>query len=576
MTELTYITLNKLSKTLKDEESFQYKLLLMGNCATQHLATAIKGYAAYVGLKINLLDVDYNLIDAQVIDTNSDLYSFKPDYVLLYLCSEKLFNEFSVFNNKEEFADHIYSRITSYWDTINSRLKTNIIQFSFVEINDSVFGNYGCKAPSSFIYQIRKLNNLVVEGAQQYKNVLILDLNSIQMSFGRSQFFDDKFYYMAKLPISLNALPEVAKNVIDIINAIRGVFKKCVICDLDNTLWGGVIGDDGIEGIQIGELGVGHAFEEFQRYLLLLKERGIILAVCSKNNEETAKEPFIKHPEMVLKLDDFAVFVANWEDKASNIKYIQKILNIGMDSIVFFDDNSFERNLVKSIIPEITVPELPEDPAHYVGYIRSLNLFETASFSSEDKNRTKQYQSEINRINSQKMFSSYEEYLESLEMVAGVKPFDDFNTPRLAQLSQRSNQFNLRTVRLTEENVQSLIKDDSYIATYFTLKDKFGDHGLISMVILKKINNEQLFVENWLMSCRVLKRGVEEFVSDTIVKSAKDNGFKSIVAEYIPTPKNSMVKDLYKNMGFVDDGNNKYHVDVDKYVYHKTYIKKGE
>ena len=331
-----------------------------------------------------------------------------------------------------------------------------------------------------------------------------------------------------------------------------------------------------LENIQIGELGLGHAFSEFQMWLKELQKRGIILAVCSKNEEVVAKEPFLHHPEMVLHMEDIAMFVANWEDKASNIKKIQDTLNIGMDSIVFFDDNPFERNLVKSMIPDITVPDLPEDPSQYLEYVKLLNLFETAAYSETDKNRTKQYQEEIGRVNLQKQFSSYSEYLESLEMVAEAKPFDKFHFSRIAQLTQRSNQFNLRTVRYTEQEIEQLAKEKEHLTLYFTLKDKFGDYGLISVVVLDKQPENTLFISEWLMSCRVLKRGMEEFILDEIIRTAEENGFKKVIGEYIRTPKNNMVSELYKKMGFHEVEKDRYEVNVTEYEKHKTSIQKQE
>lgn len=333
----------------------------------------------------------------------------------------------------------------------------------------------------------------------------------------------------------------------------------------------GVVGDDGLDGIQIGELGIGKAFAAFQTYLKELTKRGVILAVCSKNDEDKAKEPFIKHPEMVLRLEDIAIFVANWEDKASNIRYIQKTLNIGMDSMVFFDDNPFERNLVSSMIPEITVPEMPEDPADYVSFVQRSNLFETISFSKDDSKRTKQYREEAGRVQLQASFSSYEDYLKNLEMVGQALPFDTFHYPRIAQLTQRSNQFNLRTIRYSEEDIKNIALDDNYVTRYFTLKDKFGDHGLISVVIMKK-EEEALFVDTWLMSCRVLKRGMEEYIMNSIVAAAKEAGYDKLRAQYIKTPKNSMVEHIYDNMGWkaLDDGN--YELEVGNYENKKTYI----
>ncbi|MGZ4037288.1 MAG: HAD-IIIC family phosphatase, partial [Bacteroidia bacterium] len=300
------------------------------------------------------------------------------------------------------------------------------------------------------------------------------------------------------------------------------------------------------------------------------KERGIIIAVCSKNNEATAKEPFQKHPDMVLTLDDIAVFVANWDTKADNIKYIQSVLNIGFDSMVFLDDNPFERSMVRTHFPQVLVPELPEDPTLYLDYLMKLNLFETASFSEEDGQRTKQYQEEASRVIAQKSFVNEDDFLANLNMTSEVSAFTKFNVPRVAQLSQRSNQFNLRTVRYTEEDVQRLSQSDKHVTLAFTLKDKFGDNGLISVIILEK-QNTALFIETWLMSCRVLKRSMENFTLNTIMKYAKENGFTKVIGEYIPTPKNSMVKDHYKELGFTET-NGKWELNVTGYQDRKCFI----
>jgi FkbH-like protein len=258
---------------------------------------------------------------------------------------------------------------------------------------------------------------------------------------------------------------------------------------------------------------------------------------------------------MVLKLVDIAVFVANWENKADNIRHIQQILNIGFDSMVFLDDNPFERNIVRENIPAITVPELPEDPADYLEYLYSLNLFETVSYSGEDSKRTKQYQEEAQRSLVQTSFTNEDDFLKSLDMISVVEPFTKFNTPRVAQLSQRSNQFNLRTIRYSESDIERMASDPAIFPFTFTLTDKFGDNGLIAVIILKKENEVTLFIDTWFMSCRVLKRGMEDFTLNTLVNFAKGKGFRYLKGEYIPTEKNGMVKDHYKNLGFQLDGN---------------------
>lgn len=550
-----------------------YKLAVIGNCATQHIATAIKGEAFLRGLSIDVFDADYDQIDAQTLDGGSELYSFAPNAVLLVMCTEKLYEGFcsTPMEKRPSFADDTIARIRMYWTLISEKLQTSILQFSFAYLNDGSMGNYALREPCAFSYQLSKLNFLLSQSAAENKGVYLVDINAIQGRLGTSLFKDDKLYYVAKMPFSLEALPHLAEQTVNMITALRGSIKKCVIVDLDNTLWGGVIGDDGLDGIEIGELGTGHAFSEFQLYLKELKRRGIILAVCSKNNEDTAKLPFEKHPEMVLRLDDFALFVANWQDKASNIRFIQQTLNIGMDSIVFLDDNPFERGVVRSLIPDITVPELPDDPALYLSYIRSLDLFETASFSSADADRTEQYRQEADRSALVAKFTSYDEYLRALEMSAQAAPFDKFHYPRIAQLTQRSNQFNLRTVRYTESEIESVANDDNHITRYYCLHDKYGDYGLISVVIMDKREDSSLFISEWLMSCRVLKRGMEEFIVNDIIRTASQCGCTKVIGEYIPSPKNAMVADLYERMGFEKCGGY-YIADVSTYKMHKTNI----
>lgn len=572
MVDLTFMQLKKLARADKALLP-QYKLAILGDCATQHLAAAIRGYGAYTGLSLSVFDADYNQIDAQTMDPGSELYAFGPNAVLIQMCTQKLYEAFcdAPLERRADFAQDTYERMRQIWERIGTHSHGAVFQCNFPLMDDGCFGQYGNKTPQSFLFQQRKLNFLLMQGCQTVKNVSIVDLDAIQAACGQSTFSDPKLYYIAKMPISLEALPTVAKAVVDLVQALRGSVKKCVVLDLDNTLWGGVIGDDGLSGIQIGELGTGHAFSDFQAWLKELKNRGILLAVCSKNNETTAKEPFEQHPEMVLRLEDFSMFVANWEDKASNIRTIQKTLNIGMDSLVFLDDNPFERNLVRSLIPEITVPELPEDPALYLHCLRSLGLFETASYSAEDAGRTQQYRQQAQRAKFESSFQSYDDYLQGLAMKAVAAPFDAFHYHRIAQLTQRSNQFNLRTVRYTEGEIEAISQDDSHICLYFTLKDTFGDHGLISVVILDK-QADSLFVSEWLMSCRVLKRGMEEFIVNKIMQTAREQGFQKVIGEYLPTPKNAMVKDLYEKMGFVPVGENRFEAEVSSFQLRKTWI----
>jgi len=576
MKSLSYLQLKKnCARTPETPDGTRFALL--GDCATQLLATAIRGYALEMNLPLRVFEADYDQIDAQLMDTGSEFYAFAPETVLLYRCTEKLYERFvrTPLDARAAFAETEIEKIRAEWARVQHGTKADILFFAFLPMDDGVFGSYALREGSAFPYQLLKLNYLLAEAAREAGNVRLIDLEPIRAHMGYDAFHDPKLYAIAKMPISTQALPAVASRVVDAILARKGRFHKCAIVDLDNTLWGGVIGDDGLEGIQIGELGQGHAFTEFQTWLKELKNRGVMLAVCSKNDEANAKEPFLRHPEMVLKLDDFSAFVANWEDKASNIRRIQKELNIGLDSMVFFDDNPFERNLVRTMLPEVEVPELPEDPAEYTAFARMQNLFDTNSYSDEDRVRTERYLAEKSRTELSAGIDNYDDYLKALGMKAVCAPFDAFHIPRIAQLTQRSNQFNLRTVRYSEQEIEEIAANPRYVTRYYTLRDRFGEHGLIAVVILEKRENE-LFVNEWLMSCRVLKRGMEQFIADSILRAAREAGVARVVGEYIPTPKNAMVKDLYASMGFRPLGDGLYEARVDDYRNHQTFITEEE
>ena len=566
----------------KELETPSLKVALLGDTATQLLVTSIKGEAIDRNIALDIYEGEYNQVERQLLDPTSDLYQFDASILIIFQSTHKLCEHHSLLpaEKQELVAEERLSFLASICENPAFTDK-KIIYFNYPEIEDTVFGSYANKVEASFSFQVRKLNYELMLLSKQYPNLFVCDITGLQNLFGRQFMFSPNVYMSTEMVLSVNALPYVASRVVDIIGAIRGQFKKCLILDLDNTVWGGVIGDDGLEGIELGHgLGIGKAFTEFQMWVKKLKQRGIIICVASKNNEDTAKEPFEKHPDMVLKLDDIAVFMANWETKVDNIRAIQGILNIAFDSMVFLDDNPFERNMVRENIPGITVPELPEDPGKYLEYLYSLNLFETASYSQADKDRTKQYQVEAKRVSLAKTFANEADFLKSLNMVSTVSGFTKFNTPRVAQLSQRSNQFNLRTIRYTEADITAMAENPDVIDLSFTLEDKFGDNGLIAVIIMKKQDDETLFVDTWFMSCRVLKRGMENFTLNTMVECAKGKGYKRIIGEYLPTPKNKMVEQHYPNLGFapseIAPEGAKYVLDVDSYQPRECYITKKE
>lgn len=571
------LTFKELKRNLKQDNIHlpTIKVALLGDTATQFLALALKGMAIEKGYNLHLFEAEFNQVERLVMDPTSDLFQFNPDYTIIFQSTHKFLDKFGI--RKPEERKETASERLSFVEMAAQKMAGKIIYYNYPEIDDTIFGNLANQMEESFLYQTRKVNYGLMQLAQKHQNLYICDLSAIQNKIGRDAMFDASIYISTEMILSIDSLPMIASRTLDLICASKGNIKKCLILDLDNTLWGGVIGDDGIENIQLGHgLGIGKAFTEFQKWIKKLKERGIILAVCSKNTESVAKEAFEKHPEMILRLDDIAVFVANWNNKADNIRYIQSVLNIGFDSMVYLDDNPFERNMVRENVPGVFVPELPPDPADYLEFLYSLNLFETVSFSSEDKERTKQYQSEAQRAFIQKEFTNEADFLQSLGMISAVEGFTKFNTPRVAQLSQRSNQFNLRTVRYTEGDINRLSNDPDYHCFSFTLEDKFGDNGLISVIIMQNKDPNSLFIDTWLMSCRVLKRGVENFILNTLVEYAKAKGYKKIIGEYLPTVKNAMVADHYPMLGFEPLDENHWVLDVDKYRKRACFINKKE
>lgn len=566
---------NELKKNLKkDYSNFRaVRVAVLGDTSTQLLVKALRGGAFDYKLDLQVWEADFDQIENQVFDDGSLLYAYKPDVVILFYSTHKLLLKYNKLLPQEQslLAEKHISSLSAVTAQLSSVTNAKIVYYNHNEVDDYVFGNFSSKVESSFIFQLRKLNYEIMLFALQHPDFFICDLSSIQNLYGKEVFSQPAIYVNSDMILSLDVLPKIATGTLDIISAFYGKVNKCLILDLDNTVWGGVIGDDGIGNIQIGYLGIGKAFTEFQQWVKKLKNRGIIICVCSKNTEAIAKEPFINHPDMVLRLDDISVFVANWENKVDNIRHIQSVLNIGFDSMVFLDDNPFERNIVRDNIPGITVPELPEDPSLYLDYLYSQNLFETISFSGEDTERTEQYRLNAERNLLKQKFDKEDDYLKSLDMISLAEPFNQFNTPRVVQLSQRSNQFNLRTIRYSESDINRIMQSEDYLPFTFTLDDKFGSNGLICVVILKEESKTTAFIESWFMSCRVLKRTMEKFVLNLAARHAKERGYKFLQGEYIATPKNELVKDHYQQLGFIQI-EDKWMLDLGSFKPFNTFI----
>ena len=555
------------------------KMAVVADWSVQMLSQAIRGFAYTKGLNVQIYEGSYDQMESELLDPTSPLYAFEPEYILVFPCAEKLQERFHRTPNelRASMAQQEANRIRMLCESAGANSSAKIILSNYCEIHDGIYGNYAALVQESFTAAQRAVNQQICRFAAEDSRVYLLDISALQGICGRRSMHDPRLYYASKTVFAIDFLPVLAEQIIKIVQVIVGSVKKCIITDLDNTLWGGVIGDDGLEGIQIGSFGLGMVYSDLQAWIKEHAKRGVAVAVCSKNNEDIAKEPFEKHQEMVLRLEDISVFVANWDDKATNIKRIQQILNIGFDSMVFLDDNPFERELVRTMLPEVTVPELPEDPAEYLPYLQQLALFETVYVSDEDKNRTRLYRQEADRHQLEQKVSSIDEYLESLQLRATTRPFDSYSIPRAAQLSQRSNQFNLRTKRYTEQDLAFMAQHPERFVTFtVSLKDKFGEYGIIAVVILEKRDDRTLFLDTLFMSCRVLKRSVEEYVFNQIARLAAEQGIETILGEYLPTKKNAMVKDLLGKYGFevctADENGTTWKLDVARYTQNKTFV----
>jgi FkbH-like protein len=537
-------------KILKDEVYTKLKVSILSDQSCQFLSKTISGYGITKSFDLTVWEAPIDQIDNQILNTQSDYNNDIFEITIVFESSHSLLKKFNTSESKTSFSEEQFIRYKKLIESLIYSNETKIILFNFYELNDQVFGNFSSKTKNSFIFQLRRLNFLISEYASTMSRITILDISSLQNRIGSNNMFNYSLYINFGMVLNLDCLPIVSKNIVDIISSYKSIFKKCLILDLDNTLWGGIIGDDGIENIKLGNLGIGKSFVDFQYWIKMLKQRGILICICSKNNEDVAKNVFINHPDMVLSLDDITLFISNWNSKVDNIKNIQKTLNIGFDSMVFIDDNPYERDSVKENIPSITVPDLPDDPVNYLTFLIDQNFFETVSFSNLDNDRTKLYQTEYIRVKEKDNFTDLSDYMKNLKMKSRVELLNSFNIPRVSQLSQRSNQFNLRTIRYQEESLYEIMNSDDSYGLVFDLKDKFGNYGIISFLILRKTSFNEVFIENWAMSCRVLERGMENFIVNYLKKFCKSQKIELIISEYIKTNKNLIVKDLYRKLGF--------------------------
>lgn len=529
------------------------RIAVLASHSTQHLIQVLRIFLYARGIAPTFYVGPYDGIVAEALDVNSALYAFKPEVLLVLPSADDIKEYPALFDSEHAVEEWVAAQAAPYltlWETVAKHnpdcvVLQGLFVIPFVRQLGNLESNYGFSRTSA----LRRLNGFLLE--RKPLSVTLVDMDHFASFVGKHKWFDEVAFFVSKQPFSLHAAKMVASYLSRIIGAAIGNIRKCLVLDLDNTLWGGVIGDDGLDGINVDpNHAVGEAYLAFQRYLKGLKERGVLLAICSKNDESTAKQPFTDHPDMVVRLDDFAAFVANWDDKVTNLCKVAQQLNIGADSLVFFDDDPAERELVRKFEPRVEVIDVPEDPALFVRALETSFCFEWLHLSKEDVSRSDSYIQDRKRVELQARVLDYDSFLQSLEMEAWVELTGDDSLPRVSQLINKTNQFNLRTQRYNEGMLRRFRDQaEAWSLIQIRLKDKFTNYGIISSLLVR-YHADLAFIENWVMSCRVFKRGVEDVAINAVHELAKARGCNGILGEYVPTKKNAYVARLYEELGF--------------------------
>jgi FkbH-like protein len=532
------------------DNSTPFRLAYVSNGTPDFILGALTATAPRYGISLECIASGYDQPVQDVLNPDSKVHRFAPDAILLALDWRALPLAAALGDSTNDAVKPILDHLQLILEGVRANGKATCVVQNFSPPPERIFGSYDRLLSGSPRYVLDRVN-LALADVVHRTGAVLLDVAGLAESVGLVNWHSSSAWNLAKLQFADAFVPLYADYVCRSIAAMRGKSRRCLVLDLDNTLWGGVIGDDGLAGIQIAQGdATGEAFLDFQRYILSLRNAGVVLAVCSKNNDPTARLPFRQHPEMLLREEHFAVFHANWNDKPSNLQAIAQELSLGLESLVFVDDNPFERELVRKTLPQVAVPEMPEDPALYTLILSSAGYFESVSFSSEDSRRAAFYQGNAKRAALQSQATDIESYLESLEMEIWFRPFDEPGRQRIAQLINKSNQFNLTTRRYSEAEVASIGSSPNFFTLQVRLKDALGDNGMISVVICRTNSALEWEIDTWLMSCRVLGRRVENMVLRELTLRASERGVKYLRGFYLPTDRNNLVEHHFANLGF--------------------------
>jgi FkbH-like protein len=532
------------------------RLAVLSSSTIDQLLPSIRVAGLRRRLWIEVHKGGYGQYRQELLDADSPLSSFRPEIVLLSLTVADAIDPLPLSASAAEVdraIDTAVADLCALWKSARERLRATVVQQSFLDVSVPVFGSFDRLVPAAPARVVHRLNERLADAAAA-SDVLWLDVARAAARDGLDAWFDVGQWFHAKVEIAVTAAPRYGELFARVIAARRGLSKKCLILDLDNTLWGGVVGDDGLEGIVLGEgSAVGEAYLAMQRYARQLKDRGVILAVCSRNEPTVVQAVFRDHPEMVLRAEDISAFAVNWQDKAANLEHLAAELNVGLDSFVFVDDNPVERARVRDSLPMVTVPELPEDPAGFVRALSDGGYFEAVSFTTEDRERTSHYTANALRSQFQSASSSIDQFLRGLAMTVTFGPIDAVDLARAAQLINKTNQFNTSGRRYSTDELRTFRDTPGNIALLFRLTDRFGDNGIVSVMLLRPDGGAGrcLDIDCWVMSCRVFGRQLEQEAMNVAVETAVRAGATHLTADYVPTPRNGVIRSLYADLGFV-------------------------
>lgn len=573
-----------LKRQLSEEQSniwIPKKIAILGGETTQNIKIMLELFLLNYGIKPSFYESEYNMYFEDGMFPNQELEEFAPDIIYICTCIRNI-TEFPVLTDTRDVVEQkkavVVNKFSELWDHLQNVYHCPVIQNNFEYPFFRLMGNKDASDYHGRVNFVTMLNCGFYEYAQTHDNFYICDVNYISASYGLDRWSDPYYWHMYKYAVAVPAIPYLSFNVANIIKSIYGKNKKAFNLDLDNTLWGGIVGDDGVDNIEIGqETSLAQTYSEFQEYLKLHKQLGVLLTVNSKNEEDNAIAG-LSRPDSILKKQDFINIKANWNPKSANLAETAKEIELLPESFVFVDDNPAEREIVRSQIKGAAVPEI-DGVEHYIQVIDKAGYFEVTSLSQDDLKRTEMYQENVKRTQFQASFTNYEDYLKSLDMKGEIQSFAPMYMSRIAQLTNKSNQFNLTTKRYSQTDIEAVAHDADHITLYGKLGDKFGDNGVVSIVIgrIDGPDRDELHMELWLMSCRVLKRDMEYAMMDELVEKAKAIGIKKIIGYYYPTAKNAMVKDFYSLQGFSkikedEEGNTTWEFLIDDHYRKKQHV----